>query len=162
MILIPSTLSVCLVLSACHAIIQCLRIRIDFRCNGEHDVSLVEHKNVPCPLPVKHFVAVEVLMIMDGLINHLPVCRVCLSFPCNLTRYLVLSFAPVLLSYSSVFSDFPVRLSILYALCICSDHLCCHVLLSYLSFRSICPFRLSVHPSFLPNCSKIIAKLVLN
>ena len=134
---------------------------LDFRCSKEHDVSLVEHKNVPCPLPVKHFAAVEVLMTVDGLINHLPVCRVCLSFPCNLTRYLVLSFAPVLLSYSSVFSDFPVRLSILYALCICSVRLCCPSVVFVLLIPFSCPPFLSTHP-FLPYCSKIMAILVLN
>ena len=131
---------------------------MDFRCSKEHDVSLVEHKNVPCPLPLKHFAAVEVLMTVDGLINHLPVCRVCLSFSCNMSRYPVLSFSPVLLSYSSVFSDFPLRLSILYVLSVCAVLSCCRIRPSDPSVLS----AFSVHSSFLPNCSKIIAKLVLN
>ena len=101
-------------------------------------------------------------MIVNGLINHMPVCRVCLSCPCNLSRYPVLSFSPVILSYSSVSSDFPVPLSILYALCtysVCA--VSCPSVVFVLRIHLSCPtFLYSL--SFLPNCSKIIANLVLN
>ena len=115
---------------------------MDFRCSKEHDVSLVEHKNVPCPLPVNHFAAEKVLMIVYGLINHLPVCPFRATCQGILSCPFLLSFFPILRSFPTFLSVSPFYILYAYVLSVCAVF--CRIRPSDPSVLS----AFSVNPSF--------------